>query len=544
VAGLLAAGLVSSGGVGASASVGRSAANGGIPVAREGAGTATPWSVQVRDFDDEQEPHEQKPRGQEQIGPLGLDGKPAGGGLPSQPSAGTKPALAAPDTKAGQGTGANVGPTPEWSTGSRTAPITVSANFDGVAQGASDCGNCRSPDPSAAVGLTQIAHTANLRLQVYDKSGGALCGVGLTRILGATTPLASPRVQYDNLNDRYSMIVVPIPATTDATPAMYVAASKSGDACGGWWIYRITFSGPMYPKGTLLDYPYLGQDSVAILSSSNNFVRTAAGGFEYSNSAAFSIPKSKLYVGVEFSLSAFRVEFSAAPVTVAGIPVVATDNAYFVASVPGVGYRLYRMTDSAGTGTALMLQATVKSPFSAPTRRVNQPNSSQTLDPLDGRITWAPVQEGKFVWFAHGVDIDGSPGVRYGAISTASNIAIVAAASHSRTSDDFNPSIGVGVAGNNTNYIFLNWSYTDTPANIPASVTVNGVFPGAGVPNLTGDSLVLVNGASTSSNDRFGDISSVAIDPTSASGCTAVTAQEYFGPDGQWRTRLSRVAFC
>jgi hypothetical protein len=379
---------------------------------------------------------------------------------------------------------------------------------------------------------------------VYDKSGGALCGVGLTRFLGATTSLSGPRVQYDNLNDRYSMIVVPIPATTDATPAMYVAASKTGDACGGWWIYRITFSGPMYPQGTVLDYPYLGQDRVALLSSSNNFVRTATGGFEYSNSAAFSMSKSKVYDGVALSISAFKVEFSAAPVTVAGIPVIATDSTYFVASVPGVGYHLYRMTDSAGTGTALMSQAIVKSPFSAPKRRINQPSSSQTLDPLDGRIVWAPVQEGKFVWFAHGIDIGGSPGVRYGAISTASNIAVVAAAAHSRTSDDFNPSIGVSVAGNNTNYIFLNWSYTDTPANIPVSVTVNGVVPGAGVPNLTGDVLVLVNGASTSSNDRFGDISSVAIDPTSASGCAAVTAQEYFGPDGQWRTRLSRVAFC
>jgi hypothetical protein len=75
---------------------------------------------------------------------------------------------------------------------------------------------------------------------------------------------------------------------------------------------------------------------------------------------------------------------------------------------------------------------------------VNQPGTSQTLDPLDGRIDWAPeIGGGGFIWFTHGADLGGFPAIRYGAISVSSNTATVANAFHSPSSDDFNPSLAV-----------------------------------------------------------------------------------------------------
>ena len=81
------------------------------------------------------------------------------------------------------------------------------------------------------------------------------------------------------------------------------------------------------------------------------------------------------------------------------------------------------------------------------------------------------------------------------------------------------------------------------------TVALNGVLPGTGVPNLIGTDRVLTNGSPTSSNFRFGDYSSVEVDPTAASGTcpagrTAVTNQEYFTSNGQWSTRLARTSFC
>lgn len=537
--GLLVGGLANASAAGAEASTESAPAS----IAPTGMGAATPRTVDVRTA----AAGPQIPASPRSFGPLGADGRPATASLPAQSPSGTKPAPAvAPPAAGGPNLGGRVQRPP--GVAPLAAPTTINANFNGINQATSNCGGCQPPDPNAAVSPSEIAHTANLRLQVYTKAGATLCGVGLNTFIGTSASLSDPRILWDNRNNRYLLVVIPVPASTTSTPTLFLAASTGTSACGSWFIYTLTFSGSLYPAGTLLDYPYLGQDRVAALLSSNNFRRTTSG-FVPIGSAAFSVSKARLYVGASVSFPAFSVGFSTAPVTVSGIPIASTTNSYYLRSIPGTGYGLYRMSNSAGPGTTLVLQATISSPFARPSRRVRQPGTSATLDPLDGRIVWAPVQDENFVWFTHGMDLSGYPAVRYGAVSVVSNTATVAKAFRSSTSDDFNPSIGVADAGANAVFVWLNWAYTDTPANVATSVTVDGVRPGTGVPDLIGTGRVLVNGFSTVSNFRFGDYSSVAVDPTAASGTcpagrTAVTAQQYFTSNGQWRVRLSRLSFC
>ena len=249
------------------------------------------------------------------------------------------------------------------------------------------------------------------------------------------------------------------------------------------------------------------------------------------------------------SFPAVSVAFSAAPVTVAGLGTAVSSRTYWLASVPGSGYKLYVMHHSSQPGTTLALQASISSPSNAPSRRVNQPGTTQTLDPLDGRIVWTPVVADDFIWFTHGIDLSGFPAIRYGAIGVAGNTATVAVAYHSGTSDDFNPSISVTPAGTNLIYAWLNWAYTDAPVGVATSDTVNGVLPGTGVPNETGTDRTLIHGFPTSTNFRFGDFSSVEVDPSAATatcpaGRTAVLAQQYFSPSGRWVTRIARASFC
>jgi hypothetical protein len=59
----------------------------------------------------------------------------------------------------------------------------------------------------------------------------------------------------------------------------------------------------------------------------------------------------------------------------------------------------------------------------------------------------------------------------------------------------------------------------------------------------------LLTGSSTSTNTRFGDFSSLEVDPSAASsscpaGRTAVLAQQYFNSSGNWVTRIARASFC
>jgi hypothetical protein len=466
---------------------------------------------------------------------LGRNGRPTGESLPTVSTQGTKhvptTSTAPPAAGSPNSGGGSVGPL--------TAPSTQQANFAGVSQGGSNCGGCQPPDVNAALSPSQVVETVNLRFQVFTRAGARTCGSSLNTFLNTTNSLSDPRVQWDNRANRFSLVAIPIPTSSSSTPAMFIAASRSSDACGTWNVYRVTFSGGPFPAGTLLDYPYIGQDRVALLSSSNNFQ-----GNSYIGSTAFSVPKSAIYSGAGFSFPAFSVAFSTAPVQVAGNPMPSTTNTFFLASAPGFGYRLYRMTNSAGPGTTLSLQANISSPFNAPSRRVRQPGTTQTLDPLDGRIVWSPFQNAGFVWFAHGTDISGFPGVRYGAVSTSANTATVQNVFRSGSSDDFNPSIGVGpqTPGSTGVNIFVNWAFTDTAASVPTTAIVNGVLPGGGVPSLVGGGRIIRQGFSTSSNFRFGDYSSVSIDP--GSPCRAAVAQEIFSSTGQWTTRIARIGFC
>lgn len=90
--------------------------------------------------------------------------------------------------------------------------------------------------------------------------------------------------------------------------------------------------------------------------------------------------------------------------------------------------------------------------------------------------------------------------------------------------------------------IFLNWACTDAGGGMPvtpavAAVTISATDP---PPPVIGKDTTLFRGGIT--NDaRFGNYSSVALDPRSATQACAVTAQEYFdsATTGQWATRIA-----
>lgn len=414
----------------------------------------------------------------------------------------------------------------------------VAANFDGINQ-ATGCGSCQPPDPNSATSGSEIVELVNTFIQVTDNVGTVLCngGVTLNRLLRSTDSLTDPRVQFDNVNRRFSLSVSIEPASTSATPAMYVAASDTADACGTWRVYRLTFNGSPFPAGTFLDFPMLGQDTNALLVSTRNF--TPSNGVNFT---VYGLPKATVYAGNPVSFSTFGVASLTAPVSNAGTPMIASPFSYFLAAVPGTGYRLYRLSNSGGPGASITLQATISATFSAPTRRANQPGTTVTLDPSDGNILWSPVYDGTSIWFAHDVDLSGFPTVRYGAVNVTNNTVATAFGFHSGTSDDFDASIGIGL-GPAGETVFVTWAYTDAPNGVATSNTVDTVAPGGGIPNLIGTGTVLVNGSSTTET-RFGDYNSVSVDPSVSTGTCAVVTNQYFAAGGAWRTRVARVGNC
>jgi hypothetical protein len=327
----------------------------------------------------------------------------------------------------------------------------ISSNFDGISQ-LGGCGSCGvPPDPNAATSGTEIVELVNTFIQVTDTTGTVLCGGGVTlnRLLRSTDSLTDPRVQFDNVHQRFSLAVTVAPASNSATPAMWVAASDSADACGTWRVYRLTFSGSPFPAGTFLDFPMLGQDTNALLISTRNLTPTSR------NFTVFGLQKAAIYAGAAVSFSTFNVPSLTAPITNAGQPMISSPFSFFLAAVPGTGYRLFRLTNSGGPGATLTLQATISSPFKAPTREANQPGTSSTVDSSDGNILALPYFDGASIWFTHVFDLVGFPTVRYGAVKVSTNTVATAVAFHSGTSDDFNPSLAVGLNPSGTS-VYLN----------------------------------------------------------------------------------------
>jgi hypothetical protein len=435
-----------------------------------------------------------------------------------------------------------------------TTPTVVHLNKGGTTQSQSSCGGCQPPDTNGAISGTNIVEAVNLALTVYGRGGALVSRKSLASFFPTSRSISDPHILFDNVAKRWILVFIPVPETTSATPQMFLAVSTSSSPTGSYFKYTMSFGSGLFPLGTLLDYPMVGQDRNAILIGSNNFQRTSSGSFNYLNSTAFAIPKSAAYTGSGFSFPAFPVAFSTQPSIARGVPQKSYPNTYWLAANGGGGYTLYRMTNTGGTPT-MVQQGTSANGLWTPPPAANQPapNTGHLLDTLDGRLQAPPVQSDTFLWFTHTVALGGFPAVRYGAISlsqsgTGGLTPTTANAYATSTSDDWNPSLSLAEPVTNSVRIFLNWAYTDPAAGKNVSLRVSGVGPGQGVPSLAGVGKTLFTGSGSSTNSRFGDYSSVSMDTVNLSTtCTkdknALVVNEVFN-SGAWQVRLARVGTC
>jgi len=416
--------------------------------------------------------------------------------------------------------------------------------FDGVVQDA--CPSCTQPppDPNAAAGAGRIVQMVNNLIQVTNRFGAVQCGgpVTLNRLLRTSDGLTDPRVQFDNINQRFTLAVTVSSVSAGDTPALWVAATQSDDPCGTWFTYRMTFHGDATPPGTFLDFPMLAQDTRSLLLSTRNCLPDKG----CRNFIVFTLPKARIYAAEHVDFPYFSVDSLTAPVTHAGQPMVESPVSFFLAAVPDIGYKLYVLVPLPTPFGPMLASRSLSSPFSKPSRGARQPGSTVAIDTSDGTITSSPSFDGTRIWFTHVVDEETFPTVRYGAINLRDATVSTAEASHSPWSDDFNPSLAVGFSPLRET-VYLTWASTDavvaTTATSAVAIAVDAAQP---LKNLFGVGTVYATGGNAtgapSSTVRFGDFSSVSVDPTT-SDCAFVT-QQYFGANGSWRTRIAPIGKC
>jgi hypothetical protein len=433
-----------------------------------------------------------------------------------------------------------------------TTPNVVHMNVGGTKGSQSFCG-CQPPDTNGAISGGKIVEAVNLSLTIYQRTGALVSRTSLASFFPTSRSISDPRIQWDNRAKRWILTFIPIPDTPADTPQMFLAVSTSANPSGSWFKYTLNFGGGLYPNGTLLDYPMMGQDVKAVIMSSNNF-QLVGGSFNYINTASLAFPKAALYSGAGFSAPAFQVAFSTHPAVARGKPIKSYSKSDLVAANSSGGYTLYYMTNTGGTPTMVQQGTTANGLWSPPPPAIQPPpNGAVQLDTLDGRLQAPPVQADTFVWFTHAVNLGGFPAVEYGALnlSTSGSGGVAVTTNYaydSATSDDWNPSIALAEPTSGLVRIFLNWAYTDPSAGINVSQRDSGVGPGEGVPLLNGIGNTLFTGGGSPSQTRFGDFSSTTMDvkdvsPTCKFNTQSLVVNQVFNA-GDWQVRLARIGTC
>ncbi|MGW2740781.1 hypothetical protein [Streptomyces sp. NPDC001450] len=435
----------------------------------------------------------------------------------------------------------------------KLAPPPSQGSFEGLSR---PC--CLMPSGThGAVGKGYFVEVTNgAGVGVYDKSNGSLRkNVSLAGFFGYTAQeIFGPRVVYDKKWNRWVISAAAFQEDQDVQKVFY-AVSTSSNPLGSWYIY--TFDPPEEPgTGDFYDYPQLGLDQNAVIVTANVFRPTELG-FDYIGSRAFGMAKADLYNGRFTDFRYFDLGLSG---TVAP-PVVEDDNAsaFLVAAYPMADrLSLFKATGLGRSDDTVVQQPSVPVTAYTVPPSARQPGTNAVLDTLDARFQNNSTQIGNRLLNVHTINDEGFPTPRWYEINTdTSAVSAGGEVFESPDSDDFTPSVaGSAVGGTMDNPIgrmFFTWSSTNV-LSTPHQVRVK-----SGGRLVTDDPFIL--GGNTHSTaptfyapsgenrlQRWGDYSSVAINPSATSTC-AVGSRAYVVNErqistGSWGSRIGRLGFC
>jgi hypothetical protein len=440
--------------------------------------------------------------------------------------------------------------------------VTSFLNFDG--QSAQDNRNVFGfafvpPDTNGAVGATQFVQMVNVTIAVYDKSSGALqfgpaaihalwSGFGGLCEFGGGTPTFSdggdPIVLYDHLAGRWLVTQLQYDTTFTHT-AECVAVSTSSDATGSYNRYEFDF-GTNFP-----DYPKFGVWPDAYYNSINVF---PPHGFAGAQACAFD--RNAMLAGTPASAVCFQqpsTVSSLLPADLDGstLPPAGSPN-YFVGLADSAHLNFFRFhvdfrnpANSTFSGPTLISVA----PYSEICARattvacVPEPQPGEKLDGLADRVmfrlAYRNFGDHESLVVNHTVKGGALAGVRWYEIRNP----LAPFVYQQSTVIDPNVDYWLGsIEMDKTGNIALGFSASSH--TVFPSVYVAGRAPTDPAGAMFGP-LVLVSGSGVQFNSfkRWGDYSSMSVDPTD--DCTFWYTNEYYAVTGSfnWATRIGSFKF-
>lgn len=465
--------------------------------------------------------------------------------------------------KAWNSVGKNVGsagsdPVLQETMGKGTTPAPI-ANFEGIAN-SQNPGEVLPPDTNGDVGPNYYVQWVNISIAVWDKDGNLLMGPvpGNSLWSGFGGPAdddndGDPIVLYDALADRWIVSQFALGPTN----YQYIAVSQTPDPTGAWYLYAFE-----WPGGKMPDYPKFGVWPDGYYMSANQFLGNGWGG---AGAAVFE--REKMLEGDPtatmqyFDLGTVNSNYGgqlptdfgggiAPPVGSPDLFIEMDDDAWWPDSDRLSVWKFHVDWNTPANSTfgqsgepdLVLDTASFDTDLCGYDACIPQPDTSALLDSLSDRLMfrlfYRNLGDHEALVVNHTVDVDGTDhaGVRWYELRKGSaDWSIYQQGTYAPDSlDRWMGSIAIDRAGD------IGLGYSVSSSSSYPSIRYTGRLEGDPEGQMTIGEGTLVEGAGSqeSSYNRWGDYSSMGVDPSD--GCTFWYTQEYYAATSTegWQTRI------
>ena len=432
-----------------------------------------------------------------------------------------------------------------------------SLEFEGLGFGDTFFCNCMPPDNDGAPGTTQYVQWINLFYAVYDKAGnrvlGPLRGNAFWSGFGGscqTDNSGDPIVRFDAMAQRW--VVSQFAINSAGNDFECVAVSTTADATGSYNRYA-------FPFAAFPDYPKMGVWPDGYYFTFNNFNLS---GTAFIGANACAADRSKMLTGASAQMICFQGnsnQWSYLPSDLDGATLPAAGTPNFVMELDPSGSANIDMfkfhvdfvtpSNSTFTGPTLIPVAAFTPLCNAQSRGrcVKQPTAGSDLleslgDRLMYRLVYRNFSDHSTLLASHSIVAGTSGGVRWYEIHNPETSPTIF------QSGTFAPDTQYrwipAIAMDQNQNIAIGYSRSGSAAGQYPSLVYAGRVPSDPLGTLEAEVVLKAGlGSQTGGGDRWGDYSSLTIDPTD--DCTFWFTQEYQKVNGgfDWSTAIGTFSF-
>jgi hypothetical protein len=450
--------------------------------------------------------------------------------------------------------GSNIQPDPvvqSTATGPKVG-TTAGLSFNGVGTGNGNPCGCAPPDTNGAVGATQFVQWVNVAFAVYNKTTGALVAgptAGNTLWSGfgggcETNNDGDIIAQYDKAAGRWVLSQFSV----STTPFLQcVAVSTTNDATGTY--NRYSFTEPNFN-----DYPKLGIWPDGYYFSFNMF-----NGNTFVGARACAFDRSKMLTGAAATQVCFQQNSgvgSLLPSDVDGTTAPPAGEPDFFMNFGSNSLNLFKFhvdfttpANSTFTGPTVISVAAFTAACSGGGTCIPQPSTSNKLDSLADRLMYRLAYRNfgthESLVVTHSVTVSvhkrsSVTGVRWYEIRSPNGMPTVF--QQGTFSPDANSRWMGSIAMDKNGDIAL--GYSESSGSLFPSIAYTGRVPSDALGTMESENTIITGlGSQTGSLHRWGDYSSMSIDPSD--DCTFWYTTEYLQATGSfnWSTRIASFKF-